>query len=280
MANVVELQWKDTGIIKKLDHGKIKFDSKYGLPEDGVFNYKIPITEEISIEARSSFTGAADKFGLGGNIVNLVRTVTNVASVSGGRGSKINNLFDLQVWDNTEPLAIPLSLFFYVKDNPVYDVMVPVLSLTSTTVLRDPGSDQSYFTPGFNLSTYSKARHGGETNKITAPASEEDGEEQEYGVEKNGVLDYVRIPGVVKIKNCFTRSATPTFSKEVTESGIPLWAKLDIELSSALPASDFMLTDELLDKLKENKRKDSSFLSQVGDFLDSETPLGKIKSNF
>ena len=62
----------------------------------------------------------------------------------------------------------------------------------------------------------------------------------------------VEIPGVIYLEKAIIESVRPTISKEVTESGFPLWMLLEITFEGMYPAN----TGDL-DNVKRNKIKES-----------------------
>ena len=53
----------------------------------------------------------------------------------------------------------------------------------------------------------------------------------------------VFIPGIIYIPYGFLETVRPTFSRQITESGFPLWGEADITIHSMFPASQEMFDD-------------------------------------
>ena len=58
----------------------------------------------------------------------------------------------------------------------------------------------------------------------------------------------VRIPGIISIEHCMVESVIPTFSKEQTTKGLPLFCKIDMTVMSFGPATTDVLEVELRDQ--------------------------------
>lgn len=198
-----------------------------------------PIQEDFSIEANTEFTSFAD---LAGSISSLV-DLANVASTTGGTVSRaglmLRSIIDAQHWSKTNPVKINLDMFFYTKADAQLDVVDKVNSLLALHLLRHDPKTNRILVPGINA-------------KMIADMEKEiKGIEKERSIEKKEVLSKsaydkilnvtssffsVIIPGVIYLENAFMFSVKPTYSKQVTEGGYPLWAQVNVEVCGIAPA--------------------------------------------
>jgi len=211
MANVIRIEILN----------KDSIDNLYG--RDAVL--EAPLLDDISLSAKSDFSSLAE-------LVPIIQTIKDkgMAFVSTTKNElsqgliHLANAIDTPRWQKTQPFRLTAKFMFYTIDDPEFDVFVPYTVLQSQSILTktDRGT---YITPGISLQTMKAF------NKKGDEAFPED-------VIKKSKLVSVHIPGVIYIPLAIVESAIPTVSKEVTESGYPLWANVDLQLISALPAND------------------------------------------
>lgn len=182
-----------------------------------------PLTDDPTIEYKSSFASFGEMMP---SIDDLRQTgVSWLTSFSGGMSSGIanlSNLFDIQRWQKTEPVSINLKLVFYTKTDPVKDVWDPVKQLVSYTILSKE-TDGSYTVPGISLATV--------------------GEFKSKNIARKSKLIGLHIPGVIYLDLAMILAAVPTYSKQTTASGYPLWAQVDFTAISIFPANTGMFDD-------------------------------------
>lgn len=202
----------------------------------------VPLLEDFTLDIKSSFKSASSVIQeFGGGIAALVQKMQTLQNVFGGTVSQSQNIWELQIWDKTQPIRLDFEVLFYTKTNPLADVLAPILSLLNLTVLSRIKGDGSvtYRVPGVHAKNLT-------TLKLDATA-----EELESSTKDGAGLDptqakiiNLRIPGVITLKDCILETAKPTFSKEKTKSTIPLWGKLQMGIQTVWPASDDMLISE------------------------------------
>jgi len=204
-----------------------------------------PLMEDITLTCQSGFATFGD---LVPGISDVVHTVTSLMSgVSGKVGEgmlKINNAFDLPRWQKTEPLKINAKMNFFTKTDPYKDVWYPMALLTSLGILTKDVESNTYITPGMSL----HAANFIEKSKILrSPIAANLGltetipEAGDFPVSAKVIS--VEIPGIVYLDKAYVEVATPTYSRHITTSGLPLWGTLDIQISSLFPANDRMFRD-------------------------------------
>lgn len=199
---------------------------------------QIPLVDDISMELKSNFSKASEivgQFAPGvSSFIQMAKTLTTAFS---GTSSSFYNVFDLLVWQETEPIKIDFDAIFFTRHNPKKDVAIPALSLCNMTILSSvPGTGGTLVVvPGVSLSTLSSFK-----TRFQAGAPAEEG----FGNTPAKLLSF-RIPGIINFPSCVLEQAKPTFSKEVTESGVPLWIKVACTVRTTMPAFDELLFSEL-----------------------------------
>lgn len=209
--------------------------------------YKFPLVEDPTLEVGSSFTSFANMIPSLAELTNLV-----VGTTSGLSGSVSTGVLDLQSkidtlrWEKTDPVKVNCTLFFYTKTNPKEDVFDQVNLFLNTIVLTKKGD--KYYTPGISLHSLnyiiSKDRGKSEnTTESSSLAKGATGASNSYTKGAEALSDTrsklfsVEIPGIVYIPVAVLYSVQPIYSKQVTESGYPLWAKLECVFSGVIPAT-------------------------------------------
>ena len=281
MAVYAKLEWYDRGAVFNLLNNEIRasgtintgdlLTNKYEInPATQKFMYKIPIKDNISLEFRTNYKALSD---LAGGIVGSgVELFKGVGSAT-GQLSGLASYFDLQLWEKTEPMQFQLEALFFTESNSFLDVIVPMKSLESLTVLSKDDAG-NFRTPGINISNFGTIQKANQNNQV----NQEDFFNQ---LKEIGKFVKIDIPGRVKLDVCLLESVTPEYSSETTDDGSPLWGKLDMRFVSLFPANDSMMVDplrEVLDRKSSNAQK-----TLVDDFKDKQlkrTPLGDIVKTF
>jgi hypothetical protein len=219
---------------------------------------EIPMQEDFQLNLESSFQTLED-------MVPQLKEFTSIAGKlqsATGKANDFMSIFGFQVWEKTNPIEISLELHFHTIRSGWLDVWAPIMSLCSQAILSaDVRADESdgtfkssstYSTPGVSLPNASfftkaaKRQKDGEKNKA---------DNENAFKNSSAKVVQVTIPGILFIETALVKSAKPTFSKELTESGAPLWGKLDIQLQSVLPAFDGMIYQEGLSYISKLKKK-------------------------
>lgn len=225
---------------------------KYSAPKGGdEYNIIVPLLDDVTIDTGSEFTEASSVFPQ----LDFLQTTLGTLSGISGTTTKLQSMFDLQVWKKTNPFRLNLEVMLYTKTDAIMDVLVPAVGLLSLSILsaRTAGG---FSTPGVSLRTFgtwssaSKAPKDVAKGKATAavktassPAPSGDAgvsaQSLRDEIEKTGAkILKLRIPGIITIPDGIVKTCKPLFSKELTESGAPLWCKLAMEIESIFPASD------------------------------------------
>jgi hypothetical protein len=192
-----------------------------------------PLTEDINLDISSEFDTMGDM--IPGSISGIIDLMRNVGrGVAGVASAQLETILDLPVWKKTNAVRINPKLLFYVQDDPLNDVWAPAMGIVANSILQ-VGIGGTYKTPGISLATFGQIQG----KKSVSPA---EGSESQFTADRMNVVT-VEIPGVIFLEKAVITSAKPTFSKQITESGYPLWAELDVEIRSIYPANDMMFKD-------------------------------------
>jgi hypothetical protein len=240
MANLIRIQILSG---EEKEQGK---QQGVSLEEEGAL-IEVPLVDDPSIEYMTEFTSFSE---LVPNIVSdffsLGTTIQSAGSGTIGQGwLAMTNLLDLPRWKSTSPARITVKLSFYTKTNPEKDVWGPTKRLISMTILTKQ-KDGTYILPGMSLATAK------DFNKI---ASQDLAGTKTSGISRKSKLISLEIPGIIYANPAIITQAQPIYSKQVTESGFPLWATLELTIITASPASTSLLDDVEIKIQKSNKAK-------------------------
>lgn len=199
--------------------------------------YELPLTEDISPQIESNFESIKDYMGsfLSG-ILDKVKTTT---TATGGYSKQIETLYSVQLWKETKPVTLNMTCSLYVKNSPFDDVFLPYYALTSQCIPSQTFDGSGRFVvPGINLMNYQRAVSEGKTSSPD-----------------EAKIVSVEIPGVIYLEKAYVFKAQPTISQYRTESGIPLYIDLDLEIHSIRPAMNMDLMSGKLNNFEDLKSR-------------------------
>jgi hypothetical protein len=234
--------------------------------------------EEFSLNLESSFQSVEEMLPSG--IGNAVRTATTIQRATGGVSAGFTNLFGFQVWEKTAPIELNLEFMFNTVKSGWLDVWAPMASLCGQAILSldvkagtetVDGQDiltftesNTYRTPGVstqNLGFFQRAKERQDKAKGDGAATSKTGgaakntPPKTENARQNTKVVSIEIPGLIFLETALIKSAKPTFSKEITESGAPLWGKLDLSIQSVTPANDNLIFQSAFEQIKKLKKK-------------------------
>jgi len=232
-------------------HSDYSLDGKNNFVEKPK-TFVVPILEDFTIEAQSEFASFGD---LVPAIADLTGMLTTASTIDGslGRGTaNINNMLSAQRWQRTNPVKISVTLHFYTKTDPAEEVIRPVNTLLGLHLPLKLG-DKNIRLPGINANNMKAVVESLDKNTGKVDASK--------GGQDISMLVAVFIPGVVYIPNAFVYDAKPTYSRQITESGYPLWATLECQFWGASMAltENFTLAMNIT-----SKYNNSGYLDDTG----------------
>lgn len=216
-----------------LDAG-LSGNNSYIPPAPQIFPLMSPITIEI-ISAFETLSGMVPMLDKISDVMVTLASVTGQASTG---TLNFQNMLDVPRWTKTQPIKLVTELHFFAQENAVDDVVRKMHDLINFSIPSYDQNSNTFFLPGINLSNISQT-------KIQT-------KENEKLPIKKGKFVSVNIPGIIYLPVAIMMKAMPTFSNEVTESGSPLWGKLDIEIQGVSPATSLDL-DRVRGLLKTNQ---------------------------
>jgi len=204
-------------------------DGKYSYKSDDTNLMSFPLTDDVNLEVMSDFASMTESIPLIGQITSFMTMMSGLGGFASEGTLDFQNLSNVQRWQRTHPIKINLNLLLYTETNAkkeVYDKMMELISLTVPT--QDPNNPKRYRVPGISLSSIKQTTKKGQ--KVTSVSQAK--------------LIAVRIPGIIYLPIAMVTKAIPTISKEETDSGYPLWATLNVEITGLYPATGDLLKQE------------------------------------
>lgn len=236
--------------------------------------------EDWSMEVKSNFQSYAEAMGsvssIASTLQGIIEKFRTAGSLNSGTTSIAGDYNKFLVWKDTEPINLSLTLTFETKTDPYYDVFIPVNLLLSRTMIT-PISDYNAKVPGFfaGLLSSKNSSSGTTTTETARPGtgvggptavtnlanliSEVQGNGKilnSFGILFRNLTDdsapvntslnsstvgYGYKP-LLTISPSFILSVKPTYSKDRTTSGIPLYAKVEVQVQSLFSAMDSVLS--------------------------------------
>jgi hypothetical protein len=185
-----------------------------------------PLIEDPTIEITSTFGSFNETFPKIGEFLSAGTLLS--ASVGGDVGAGLlhtRNLFDIPRWQKTEPVKFVAKLVFELKTDPYVDIFEPMTRLMNYTILTL--EEGKYKVPGISLASIGAFQNQGGESSLS----------------ENSKLLTIGIPGVIYLSVAILERAIPNYSKEITESGYPLWGQLDLNVMGVFPANSDMFED-------------------------------------
>lgn len=206
--------------------------------------------DDIDLEAGSSFETPESMIPWAG----FLNFLGNIQSKVTGTSPEILNFMKLPTWQSTSPLKVKFSIALYSSVDARLDVLIPAMSLLSLTTLKavtTKSGRKVYQVPGAFMGNMGDALKRLEsTSNTNKPTNETDAAKEENDISKQlnnmnslgqGRFVQLEIENLVKLDYCILEDVKPKFSKQMTNSGGPLWATVDLNFTTALPASSDVL---------------------------------------
>ena len=155
------------------------------------------------------------------------------------------------------------------------------MSQTAIKVGTDTnGNPIRFFTPGVYLGNIGKATSTDAAGKPKSAGSTDDANTKPERKQPDALVSSlvgssgfvkVRIPGLIHIGFSLMESCKPKWSKQVTESGAPLWVQLEMKFKSTVPANSDMFLSEF------KKQDGSNFFSGI---QSAQPPASNVTQTF
>lgn len=214
----------------------------------GSTTIQAPIIDDFPIEAVSEFA----TFGELVPIMDLLVTLGTAFSAGGNTTSKTavlaRSVIDAPRWTKTNPIKITTDLHFYTETSAEENVVNKVNTLMGLHVLSR-GEQGRIRIPGFNaknikdISAVLSDKSASASSKKSAAALQANFKEQFGTTDAEELLKNIQdvvisvlIPGVVYLPFAYIHAVQPTYSKFRTSEGYPLWATVNVQIVSLVPA--------------------------------------------
>ena len=198
---------------------------------------ELPLLEDVKIDGQSQFTSFNEMVPKIGEIIDLITSRFSAATGEvGAELLELKNKFDLPKWQKTDPIKINVTLGFFTKTDSWSDVYKPTKDIIGLSILsKDPSDNTNYIVPGISLNTQKEYNIKNKGNNKNPSVNE-----------IKAKIVALEIPGIIYIPLAYVEMALPTYSKQQTESGYPLWCTLDCQFVSVSPATTEMYNNAIL----------------------------------
>ena len=198
------------------------------LASNAEYPLDFPLLDDVVLEAGSEWTSFTEDLGWVGEAVTTMVKINALYGNIGAFSVGVQNVMEAARWKKTNPFRFSVRIPLYTKTDPRTDVYAVYKALMGYTILKKNTNSESYSVPGINLANIANYINSKETDKTQLLLD-------------SGRFVSVDIPGVIYLQRAIIESIRPTISKEVTESGYPLWMLLEVTFVSLFPANTEML---------------------------------------
>jgi hypothetical protein len=210
--------------------------------------FDFPIMADIQFETTSQLQSWGQLVPSIDSATDIINTISAATGEVRGNMLGAKNMFDLPRWSQTDPIKFSTELSLYTKTDAKKDVFDKLKYLTSLCILSQ-NSDGTYTVPGVSSRNVADMLVMGSTSPVKSLYRESQKADSKPGAVAKETYEYkskifaLEIPGVIYLNFAYMTSCNPTVSKQKTEKGYPLWAKLMVTFSSLFPASDKVFAD-------------------------------------
>ena len=208
MANIIYIDFKDN---------------------DGFLDF--PLLEDVQVTLENEYEALGDLVPSLGDLMGFATTLQTLGGGGMSTGvAKMNNLIAFKRWKNTNPLKINVKLLFYIQRDAYSDVILKMNKFIERATLSFDGEGK-ISVPGLSLSQIMQRTDAKQQNSLGISA------DQQSSFSTRSKLVDIIIPGTVQIPDAFMESISPSYSRQITLQGVPLWGMLDIQFSGTIPAT-------------------------------------------
>jgi len=179
----------------------------------------IPILEDFDIEAQTEFASFGDMLPAIQELTNILSVVDTIDGTMGRGTTTVQNMLSAQRYVKTNPIKIALTMHFYTKTDALTDVILPLNLLLS---LHLPWkTTKGIALPGINAKNMGSVISNSSNGEATSST----------GKTLTGHAEFISllIPGVVYVDSAMLYDIKPTYSRQVTKNGYPLWATAAVQ---------------------------------------------------
>jgi len=257
----------------ELNSSNMSISDNTFLPGFSKIEIQLEILEDFTYELKSNFASYKEVLGEISSFAGSIIGFFDKLSAANGAFSQINSRasdsLKVQVWKETEPFKMNFKFSLQTKTNPFVDVYLPAILLCSQTILSPISGSTDYLrTPGVNSRKIEKSivpdakskavtfdkntltpKERNASSKVldtfailvrkidSTASSKMEVSDTEYRTDESTLTSYNPL---MSMDYAFIETAKPTWSKERTESGIPLWCELELTVQSVFSANDSM----------------------------------------
>jgi hypothetical protein len=194
------------------------------------------------------------KFGTVGDIIpgsvsgifSLLQTFESIGGATANPNTT-TSFMNVPIWQGTDPLKVECKITFFTETSAYDDVWYPSMQLQGLTMITQNPNGAGYLLPGINTQNLQRGLSTNNTSSSDESSANE--ADPPKSVEKAAFtsdataakLISVYIPGILYLPAAFAEEVKLTFSNEITESGYPLWAEININFNSITPANSNLL---------------------------------------
>lgn len=194
------------------------------IPSNGV---PLILDEDLTVSLSSDFSAPGENSAL--EMLTDIGSVIDFLTKGKVSFSGQSKWLTFQRWTKTNPVQLSLSLSFYMGMNDEYnaktEVYDPVMELINLTLPREETAS-------------------GERGMTLIPPGMTIGNLLEDRTSESGSFERtsLEIGNILRIGYIIVKKVEPTWSKEVTDTGYPISAKVSIEINSLTAATVEMLS--------------------------------------
>lgn len=249
----------------KKDTDKVKNTSGDNKDSKKVLKYKagetvgiFPLLDDLTVDITSEHSTFAGMVPMLENAVNFMVTASSIGGGISEGTLDLQNMFHVPRWTKTNPIRISTKIPFFAEEDPEKDVYIKMMNIINLSIPSRNGKTGRYILPGVSLSSMYLSKRSATNNK--------------KDTFKSGKFISLKIPGIIYIPIAMVTKAIPTYSKEVTESGFPLWGTIDLEVIGLTPAT----SDDLNNTLEATRNNKARKIKEAGNAGSGNTGVGTI----
>lgn len=202
-----------------------------------------PLVEDLTLNIETSFKKPASLLPSSFQRITELMGLLKTSSGATSRSPNILDVLDVPIWESTEPAKFDVKLQFFLDTNAYNDVVRPAIGLVALSMLSPRDLTQveqtSFLLPGINFSNLGKVLKGLDTKKTRSEQKTKTLELEWQSPEMAKIVS-VEIPGVLYLPAAIIEKASITVSKDISESGFPIWSDVQLSITGLRSANTDM----------------------------------------